>query len=64
MQITVFGSFAGLLNMVVFLFMMNFIGALMVRPALLEGEAETNAGSADHAWRHSERQYNHLLANV
>lgn len=28
--VTVFGSFGGLLNMVIFLFLMNFLGALMV----------------------------------
>lgn len=28
--VTVFGSFSGLLNMVIFLFLMNFLGALMV----------------------------------
>ncbi|KAK4687032.1 voltage-dependent calcium channel, partial [Tremellales sp. Uapishka_1] len=37
--ITVFGSFAGLLNMVGFLFMMNFIGALMAIQ-LVRGDIE------------------------
>ena len=30
LQVTVFGSFAGMLNLIVFLFLMNFIGALLV----------------------------------
>ncbi|WVQ96668.1 hypothetical protein IAU59_003774 [Kwoniella sp. CBS 9459] len=43
--VTVFGSFAGLLNMVVFMFLMNFLGALMAlqlfRGDLEEGETIT-----------------------